>query len=191
MVQDAKADVPIAFDYRKLEDLDPKKKIIVGDPGSPEVVAAIATLQKARAGALKAKERLKDEPLANVGSLFGLTKAADSGDSLVAAFQNGVKGPSLEGPYAAAAKEQRNACGAIGAIMDEKTRPDTDRSCRIAVSAWYSIVMDKDMRPLTYSSAATEIAAQISRKKPSVQERLANKIDSYVTALDVLLKFTA
>merc|ERR1719410_5183 len=189
MVQEAQADAPNVFDNRKLQELDPSKRVIVGDRGSAEVVSAIAKLQKARAGALRAKEILKADPLANVTGLFGLTSDADAGDSLIAAFQGGIKGANLEGPYAAAAKEQRAACSAIGSIMDGKTRTDTDRGCRLVISAWYSIVMDKDVRPLTFSSPAGEIAAQISRKRPSVQEKLAQKIDSYVAALDVLLKF--
>jgi len=189
MVQEARAEGPIVFDNRKLKDLDPSKRVIVGDRGSAEVVSAIAKLQKARAGALQAKEILKADPLANVTGLFGLTSDADAGDSLIAAFQGGIKGANLEGPYAAAAKEQRAACSAIGSIMDGKTGTDTDRCCRLVISAWYSFVMDKDVRPLTFSSPAGEIAAQISRKRPSVQEKLAQKIDSYVAALDVLLKF--
>jgi len=191
--QEARADIfsgpPIAFDYRKLEELDPSKRTIVGDRGSAEVVSAVAKLQKARADAVKAKETLKANPIANVGSLFGLTSAADAGDSILEAFKGGIKGANIEGPYAAAAREQRNACSAIGSIMDEQTRSSTDRGCRLAITAWYSFVMDKDVRPLTFASPAGEIAAQISRKRPSVQEKLAQKIDAYVAALDKLLKF--
>jgi hypothetical protein len=189
MEQAAKADFPVAFDNRKLNQLDPSKRVIVGDRGSAEVVAAIARLKKARTDAVKAKETLNANSLANVGSLFGLTSAADAGDSLFEAFKGGLKGASLEGPYAAAAREQREACSAIGSIMDEQTRSNTDRAGRLAVTAWYSFVMDKDVRPLTFTSSAGEISAQISRKRPSVQEKLAQKIDGYVAALDVLLKF--
>merc|ERR1712008_234872 len=188
MEQAAKADFPVALDSRKLNELDPSKKAIVGDRGSAEVVSAIARLKKARTDAVKAKETLNANPIANVGSLFGLTSSADAGD-LFEAFKGGIKGASLEGPYAAAAKEQRAACSAIGSIMDEQTRTNTDRAGRLAVTAWYSIIMDKDMRPLTFASPAGEIAAQISRKRPSVREKLAQKLDGYVAALDVLLKF--
>mmetsp|Transcript_62679 Transcript_62679/g.123923 ORF Transcript_62679/g.123923 Transcript_62679/m.123923 type:complete len:300 (-) Transcript_62679:63-962(-) len=188
MVQEVHADAPIAFDYRKLEELDPSKKVIVGDRGSAEVVAAIAKLRKARAGALQAKEMLKEDPLADIQSLFGLTSAADTGDSLLAAFQGGKTGAGLEGPFAAGAKEQRAACSAIGSIMDGKTRADTDRTCRITIAAWYNIIKDKEMRPIQIASQG-DTRAEINRRRPAVQGQLTAKIDGYVAALDVLLKF--
>jgi len=180
----ASADVPIAFDYRTAEQIDPATRVVVGDLQSPEVQGAAAMLRKRRDQADGAVKRLEAEPTSEVLADLGIPAQGDT-------FESAIKSKDLNGPLAAAAAELRAAVKTIGDVMDGKTAGDTGRAGRIMLQAWYKCAQDPNLAALPNEGTdltAFYIAAA-NRKKPEVQAALVKEVGDYVKALDFLLKF--
>uniref|UniRef100_A0A7S4RQT2 Uncharacterized protein n=1 Tax=Alexandrium monilatum TaxID=311494 RepID=A0A7S4RQT2_9DINO len=187
-VAGASAAAPVGFDYRKMSDLDPTKRTIVGDVNSAEVQAAVATLRAKQDQAKAAAVALKAEPMANISGNFGLVGKASEGDNILNSFK---AGSGLQGSFAGPAEELRAACRAIDGIMDARTRSDTERASRLLISSWYAVVQDPNIKPLDPSVLTGDIKLQLQRQSKEVQAKLQREIAAYVDAIDFLLKFVA